>query len=153
MKNLALKQTSFLRSLKVRILSAPCGQAFIQVLRRFRHHPHLGDAIQELPEHGVIHLRAVHHAEGAAGETLRFIHRFAALEDERTTETLEKPRGDCQLSTRIFPSVPKGRSQTLNGFMVVLLSETASKPKLTGPVSSRPNQTCFPRFGSPPPPG
>ena len=66
-------------------------------LRRVCHHSYLWDAIQDFPEQGVIHLRAVHRSEGTAGETLLFIHRFAALEDEETAEPIEKPCGACDI--------------------------------------------------------
>ena len=58
-----------------------------------RHHSYLWDAVQDFPEQGVIHLRAVHRSEGTAGETFLFIHRFAALEDEEPAEAIEKPGG------------------------------------------------------------
>ena len=67
------------------------------LLRRVCHHSYLGDAIQDFPEKGVIHLRAVHRSEGTAGETLLFIHRFAALEDEGTAKAIEKPCGACDI--------------------------------------------------------
>jgi len=66
-------------------------------LRWVRHHSHLWDSIQKFPEQGMIHLRAVHHSEGAAGKVFLFIHRFATLEDEETAEAIEKPCGACDV--------------------------------------------------------